>query len=190
MSTKPIVVAATTLSIFSALAAGCGAEQPSAPGAPSLVRAPATTPNVAGLPSAANVRAAVHCMRTHGVPNFPDPLRVNGRLEFGFTADDGIDPYTPAYKAADRYCGDRYIYTTHRESPAQLAHDNANAVKFSACMRKHGATDFPDPDGTGVITVPTPTYLNTPDVLTANAACKTLRGVSKGFILSVPFPVG
>jgi hypothetical protein len=29
----------------------------------------------------------------------------------------------------------------------------ADGAKFSACMRKHGVTNFPDPDGQGVITI-------------------------------------
>jgi hypothetical protein len=29
----------------------------------------------------------------------------------------------------------------------------ADGAKFSACMRKHGVTNFPDPNGTGVITI-------------------------------------
>jgi hypothetical protein len=31
--------------------------------------------------------------------------------------------------------------------------DAADGEKFSACMRKHGVTNFPDPNGQGVITV-------------------------------------
>ena len=29
----------------------------------------------------------------------------------------------------------------------------ADGAKFSACMRKHGVTNFPDPNGQGVITI-------------------------------------
>jgi hypothetical protein len=34
-------------------------------------------------------------------------------------------------------------------SPNAAASDQANAVKFSQCMRQHGISDFPDPDSQG-----------------------------------------
>ena len=46
------------------------------------------------------------CMRTHGVPNFPDPQFENGpavaRLRIGGA---GIDPSSPAFQAAPKACG-------------------------------------------------------------------------------------
>ena len=32
-------------------------------------------------------------------------------------------------------------------NPAQQAQANTDALKFSACMRNHGITNFPDPHG-------------------------------------------
>jgi hypothetical protein len=68
----------------------------------------------AGAPSAAQTAKAksqalamARCMRSHGVPNFPDPqfqtgpgggfgVRINGA---------GIDPNSPAFKSAQKACG-------------------------------------------------------------------------------------
>ena len=64
-----------------------------------------------GHPSAADTArmrsqalAMSRCMRSHGVPNFPDPqfgpggvgIRLNG---------SGLDPNSPAFQAAQRACG-------------------------------------------------------------------------------------
>jgi hypothetical protein len=122
-------------------------------------------------------------MRSHGVSNFPDPI-LGGH--FGFTADSGINPDTPQFKAAYSYCATRYLH--YRQlSPAELARRNAAAVKFSACMRSHGASDFPDPDGQAAINLPTDGYEHTPDVQRAEEVCKSLF-TGKGFVFVLPIP--
>jgi hypothetical protein len=45
------------------------------------------------------------CMRSHGVPNFPDPTFTNGGAELQLRAGSGIDPNSPAFKAAQAACG-------------------------------------------------------------------------------------
>ncbi len=122
-------------------------------------------------------------MRSHGVPNFPDP--VGGH--FGFTVDSGINPDTPQFEAAYSYCGKLYL-RFHSPSPAELARMNAAAVKFSTCMRSHGATDFPDPDGKGAIKLPSIDYAHTPKVQRAEAACASLLA-NHDFVLRIPVPV-
>lgn len=122
-------------------------------------------------------------MRSHGIPNFPDPI-LGGH--FGIDAASGIDPGTPQFKAAFSYCGARYLHL-HRSTPAELARGNIAAVKYSHCMRAHGISDFPDPDGQGAIELPTSDYLNTPKVQRALPACEALR-TGKQFVLSIPVP--
>jgi hypothetical protein len=41
------------------------------------------------------------CMRAHGEPDFPDPTSSGG---FNFTPQDGIDPSSPQFQAAQRVC--------------------------------------------------------------------------------------
>lgn len=91
----------------------------------------------------------------------------------------------PQFKAADAYCSKRYLF--HTVSPAQKARWNGAAVKYSACMRAHGARDFPDPDGTGAIYFPTAEYYRTPKALRAEGACKSLF-IGKGFVFVSPAP--
>lgn len=49
--------------------------------------------------------AMSRCMRSHGVPNFPDPTFSGGHVTLGFGPSSGIDPQSPAFQAAARKCG-------------------------------------------------------------------------------------
>ena len=45
------------------------------------------------------------CMRAHGLPNFPDPANVEGRVEFMLNASqDGFDPHSPQVLAKAHQC--------------------------------------------------------------------------------------
>jgi hypothetical protein len=46
--------------------------------------------------------AMAECMRTHGVPNFPDPTFANGQPT---GSGPKIDPNAPAFIAAAKHCG-------------------------------------------------------------------------------------
>jgi hypothetical protein len=79
-------------------------------------------------------------MRSHGVPNFPDPS-PGGGLEI--TPKSGVDPQSPSFQAAQEACakfqpgGPGFPKTS--ESLKQ------KALKFAECMRVHGEPNFPDP---------------------------------------------
>ena len=80
------------------------------------------------------------CMRTHGLPNFPQP---NAQGVISGNAASGIDPSSPQFQHAQQSCAKDLPGGT--PSPAQAAQMRAKAVAFSACMRKHGEPNFPDP---------------------------------------------
>jgi hypothetical protein len=85
------------------------------------------------------------CMRSHGVPNFPDP---NGQGVITFGSGNGIDPSSPQFESAQKAC--QKLMPKHAPpSPAQQAKMQAQALKFSACMRSHGVPKFPDPTFSG-----------------------------------------
>ena len=45
------------------------------------------------------------CMRAHGLPNFPDPVNAEGRVEFVLSASqDGFDPHSPQVLAKAHQC--------------------------------------------------------------------------------------
>lgn len=81
------------------------------------------------------------CMRSHGVPNFPDP---NGQGVIQGSSSEGLDPNSPAFEKAQQACA-KYMGAKVAPSPAQQAAMEAAALKFSQCMRSHGVPDFPDP---------------------------------------------
>jgi len=78
------------------------------------------------------------CIRTHGVPNFPDPNSS------GVISGANVDPASAPFQAAMRKCR-KYVGRGAVPSPAAQAQAQAQALKFSACMRSHGVTGFPDP---------------------------------------------
>jgi hypothetical protein len=45
------------------------------------------------------------CIRSHGVPNFPDPkLSSNGNLAMGPSSKSSVDPNSPRFKIAQKAC--------------------------------------------------------------------------------------
>src|SRR5262249_42050781 len=82
------------------------------------------------------------CMRKHGVPNFPDPSS-DGSVTI--TSGSRIDPNSPAFRNGQKACEKYMPRGGQAPSPAQQAKLQAQALKFSACMRAHGLPNFPDP---------------------------------------------
>jgi hypothetical protein len=86
--------------------------------------------------------AYVHCVRAHGVQNYPDP------------GSDGEEPpgtkelfvNNPQYRAASDVC--RHLLPNGgrpTEAPQADAMTEAGALKLAGCMRAHGYPSFPDP---------------------------------------------
>ncbi len=92
--------------------------------------------------------AFAQCMRSHGVPDFPEPSE--GHLLIKGNSKNGLNPDSPQFQAAMKTC--HSLAPAPKISPQQSAAMQAQALKFSACMRSHGAPDFPDPkfEGGGV----------------------------------------
>lgn len=123
-------------------------------------------------------------MRTHGVPNFPNPIFLLGEYRFGFTADSGVNYHTPQFRTAEQYCTAHFLGAGKPFSPAQLAQWHTQALKYAQCIRKNGLKVFPDPppasqNGLGQPEILLPStlpqnLLGTPAWLHAQAACKSL----------------
>jgi hypothetical protein len=147
------------------LAAGCGGGGPS-PGVASVATATtgagttSTTQNEAPLALPAQGSTAngtrsgfgmtmkmqngakfASCMRSHGVPNFPDP-NSQGAITFG--SSSGINPNSPKFQAAQQVC-QKLLPNGGQPSPAEQAKAQQAMLAFSACMRSHGVPTFPDP---------------------------------------------
>ena len=117
---------------------GCGATgQPSG-----------TTTNAAS--SAASAFALSRCMRSHGVPNFPDPTKGTGGSGFPISATPGSPTVTvggttfegPAFESAVKACK---LFGGGTAPPPITASQKRAAVVFADCIRKHGVPNFRDP---------------------------------------------
>lgn len=80
------------------------------------------------------------CMRSKGVPNFPDPNSTGG-IDIG--PSSGIDPQSPQFQAAQKAC--RKYFPVPDLSKAEIAQREAQALEFAKCMRANGVPNFPDP---------------------------------------------
>ena len=126
--------------------AGCGGS-----GSPGVASAGTPTTSESSSRSSstkASPLAFSQCMRAHGVPDFPDP-NGNGQLliQGGGNGSD-LNPSSPQFQAAQNDCKSLAPGGLTARSGTK---NRANALKFSECMRKHGITNFPDPDSQGGI---------------------------------------
>lgn len=157
MVTRALVFAGAASVLM--VAAGCGGGGAS-PSVASLGRTTTTSSSESAAPPAGSAQSSgganlvvklqngekfSQCMRSHGVPNFPDPSS-NGALSIG--PSSGIDPSSPKFQHAQQTC-QRLLPNGGQPSPQQIEKMQKAALAFSACMRKHGLTDFPDPTFSG-----------------------------------------
>jgi hypothetical protein len=172
-------VALAMLACGSQVAAGCGSGSPSS-GVAQVPTSSTTTQSSQGSGSqkdgsgSGNPAAYSACMRSHGVPKFPDP-DSKGRLMLEAGPGTGIDPESAQFKAADQACRKLAPKTTP-PSPAEQARDRAQFLRFSACMRAHGLPKFPDPSPTGGVSIGKSSGLNprSPQFKAAEKACDKL----------------
>ena len=93
---KPIIIALAALAL---LAAACGGGNPSSAGSGGS----ATT---AGAANSTSAVAYSHCMRSHGVPNWPDPtVGSEGRPGFNLVPIHGTDWNSPQIQNKIHECG-------------------------------------------------------------------------------------
>jgi hypothetical protein len=87
--------------------------------------------------------AFAECLRSHGVPDFPDPSAAGG---IQIQAGSGINPFSPAFKGAQSDC--RHLLPVGGPPTEPTAQDKQAMLATSECMRAHGVSGFPDPTTT------------------------------------------
>jgi hypothetical protein len=130
---------------FSLLAAGCGGG-----GSPQVANV-ATSTTAATTTTAQNgLLAFSQCMRSNGMPNFPDPQRfVGGNVKLTIHQ---LAPSQAALNACDHLLptnGGNGTQETAQQQRTRLA----DGLSFARCMRSHGVSRFPDPTAQGDLTV-------------------------------------
>ena len=147
-STVRVALGAAALATVAPVLAGCGGS---------------TSPNVAHLSSGSDASAAgssgassspesdaspeqagvafAKCMRSNGVPTFPDPSAGGGLFRVGA----GADPSSSAFKAAQAKCRRLMPGGGIGSGPPPSAQTLARFLRIARCMRQHGISQFPDP---------------------------------------------
>lgn len=93
-----------------------------------------------GGSSRTSALAYVHCLRTHGVPNIPDP-----GAEGGIRLPSGVNLSSPAFEAAQASCANLVPSGGAGGRRAASRQDIEQMLALSTCMRAHGVSGFPDP---------------------------------------------
>jgi hypothetical protein len=92
------------------------------------------------------------CMRSHGVPNFPDPGSTGQiRLDPRKLAESGIDVDSPRFKRAARACLRLQPKGARATARQPTAAQQQAMLRFARCMRSHGVPNFPDPQPGGAL---------------------------------------
>jgi hypothetical protein len=133
----------------------------------------------AGPPTQTQMRQAQHhlvrfarCMRSHGVPSFPDPTSADA-FKRSMSASS---KRAPALQSAQTAC--QHLLPSGgppRQSAAQRHAQTVAGLAFARCMRSHELPNFPDPSTSGQIThemlANAGINLHQPAVLQAADAC-------------------
>jgi hypothetical protein len=77
-------------------------------------------------------------MRSHGVPNFPDPSPGGPSV-----IPNWINPRAPAFLSAQKACS-KFLVGGGRPEPGEASEELA-LLNLAKCMRVHGLPNFPDP---------------------------------------------
>lgn len=100
--------------------------------------------------SSAQQLAFSKCMRTHGVPDFPDPgTQPPGgpaNTYLGFAIPASIDMQSPAFQAAQHDCQGLFSEAFNANGkPTITPSMRASLIAHAQCMREHGVPGYQDP---------------------------------------------
>jgi hypothetical protein len=91
----------------------------------------------------AGAQAFAVCMRSHGVPNFPDPKAIGNHIQI-LGSNSGVNTHSPAFESAQTSCKHLLPGGGPGSGPPS-AQAHAQLLQLSECMRRHGISSFPDP---------------------------------------------
>jgi hypothetical protein len=167
-----ILISALVVAAFALLAAGCGGGG-SAAGIASVTTS--TTAAKTTTAPATGLVAYSQCMRTNGVPNFPDPQHfVGGNVKLTIHQAQSSSPH---FQSANSVCN--HLLPPNRGGSQQTEQQKrtqlADELSFAKCMRSHGVSHFPDPTAAGELSVASVQAqgvdVHSPQVLRVVTAC-------------------
>jgi hypothetical protein len=121
-----------TVMAAAVLAAACSAS-PSSTGS-------GGSPNAGGPANSSVPVAYSRCIRSHGIPKFPDP-NSSGQIPKEEILQLGVS--TSVLQTAQRAC--QRLWPYQAPSQAQQRQQLTEDLKFARCMRSHGVPNLPDP---------------------------------------------
>jgi hypothetical protein len=145
---RPLILTSVlAVAAFSLLAAGCGGG-----GSPRVASVSSST-TAATTTTQNGVVAFARCMRSHGVPNWPDPNSSGAFDKAKLRQLVGVSESRA--RAIQRPC--IHLLPTGGLGPQETAQQKrarlADELSFARCMRSHGVTRFPDPTAQGDLSV-------------------------------------
>jgi len=155
----------TVMAAAAALTAACG-------GGPSSTGS-GGSPAAGGPANSSSAIAYSRCVRSHGVPDFPDP---DSSGQIPAEAKRALRAVSESRARAATYAC-RNLNPAGQASPTLTAQEQQDYLKAAACMRSHGVADFPDPSfsGGGVrFLIPSGIDPSSPQVTQARHTCQRL----------------
>lgn len=147
MRRSPLVLAAAAAAGFALLAAGCGGGG----GSPDVASVASSTTTAAPTAQSGAV-AFAECMRSHGIPGWPDPI-AGGVFDKAKLRALGVSP-NRIRAIQDGPC--RNLLPANGDTPETIQQQRtrvADGLSFARCMRGHGLARFPDPTPQGQLTI-------------------------------------
>jgi hypothetical protein len=166
-SRRPLVLACVVVAPLLAAAYGGG-------GSPGVARIASSTTAVTTTAQNGAV-AFAGCMRSSGVPRYPDPQVVGGRLSKPSMQQLGVS--LTQFLAARSACARLLPNGGQRQGPTITPADRADYLRGAACIRSHGFPTFPDPtfqNGTVTFDIPSSIDKNSSQFRSAVTACDKL----------------
>ncbi|MDQ6744096.1 MAG: hypothetical protein M3Z97_14490 [Candidatus Dormibacteraeota bacterium] len=128
------------------------------------------TRSTAAPDTVAVYRELAQCIRSHGSPDFPDPLvDRHGNVDFPASAPQTSD----ATRQACRAIADRLPRASAAHAPTQAVIDRQK--RFAQCMRNSGFPRWPDPNPDGSNPPPPDDYVQAAGVKGAVSRCQESR---------------
>ena len=88
------------------------------------------------------------CMRSHGVPKFPDPTSGSNGNSVELQQGSGIDPNSQQYQSAMHAC--QSLLPAGKANGGSVSPTvRTEYLRYAGCMRSHGVPNYPDPTFNG-----------------------------------------
>jgi hypothetical protein len=122
-----------------------------------------------GATPLAQAVAYSQCVRSHGVPDFPDPVQTPSG-GYGYRTA-GIDPNSAAFQGALQVCNS--LPSPWNSASRQLSTAQQQAwLNWAQCIRSNGLPSFPDPTFSGSQVHDSGVGSSSPQLQQATEACK------------------